>query len=161
MIIKPGDRVISIDPGLTTGIATWVLNGIEDTEQDKFTHKQFVQLLSAYKPTIIICESFEHTMKDNTDYSPVEFIGLVKWYIEATNCSAYWQTPGFGKGYFTNDKLKKLGLYRAARGHGMDALRHLLQWRMKHNLFDLTLLKDEDMYESDQAERKRPNIRIK
>ncbi len=146
MRLYQGLRVMGIDPGEDTGLATHTTgNFVKDifSWQDQYTHDQFLQQLNEYHPDIIVCESFDHRAKDNANYAPVEYIGMVKWYVERRDTILVFQTPSFGKAYFDNEKLKKLGLYVPGKDHvdQMMAVRHLLQFYMKNNAFDLRLLK--------------------
>lgn len=142
MKLTKESRIVGIDPGKTTGFAFYSPDSTEcGCQQSDYTHDAFLQVLNYFHPDFIVCESFVHTHRDAVDYTPVEYIGLVKWFVERRGIELIMQTPGYGKGYFTNEKLKKLGLYLAGKGHAMDAYRHLLQFRMQSGLFDLRLLK--------------------
>lgn len=139
-------RVMGIDPGVDIGLATHTTGTpVKDilSWQEQYTHDQFLQQLNEYHPDIIVCESFDHRAKDNTNYTPVEYIGLVKWYVERRYTTLVMQTPSFGKSYFDNEKLKKLGLYVPGKDHvdQMMAVRHMLQFYMRNNAFDLRLLR--------------------
>jgi hypothetical protein len=135
-------RMMSIDPGKTSGFAFYTPYPLEwKCQQQKYTLDAFLQVINDFCPDVIVCESFVHTHRDAVDYTPVKFIGLVEWYVERRDILLVLQTPGYGKGYFTNEKLKKLGLYVPGKGHAMDAYRHLLQFRMQSGLLDLGILK--------------------
>ncbi len=139
---KSFGTVLAIDPGKTTGMCVWqAIDGQFLSWERQYSHVGFVDELNRFWPEVIVCESFVHTNRDNVDYTPVEFIGLVKWFIERSAAQLIEQTSSYGKGYFTNDKLKKLNLYKAGKGHAMDATRHLLQYLMTKNALDLNLLK--------------------
>ena len=137
---------MSIDPGVDVGMGVYRLGAnILNMRawQDQYTHDKFIGMLNEYHPDVIVCESFDHRAKDNANYTPVEYIGLVKWYVERRPTELVFQTPSFGKSYFDNIKLKKLGLYVPGEDHvdEMMAVRHMLQFLMKNDLFDLRLLK--------------------
>ena len=136
-------RMLAIDPGATTGFALFdQQEPIRSHSWEKTcTHDELVQELVDAWPNIIVCESFVHTHKTGIDYTPVEYIGLIKWFASRRDVIYIEQTPSYGKGFFDNDKLKKLGVYVAGLPHSMDALRHLYQFMTKHGLFDLRLLK--------------------
>jgi hypothetical protein len=146
MKLLPNLRVMAIDPGVDTGLARYLIGQPVDciqSWQNVFTHNEFYDELFDYKPDIIVCESFDHRAKDNVNYVPVELIGLVKMYVERSGCELKFQTPSYGKSYFTAEKLKKLGLYVAGKDHvdEMMAVRHMLMFLMDNNQFDLRLLK--------------------
>lgn len=138
--LSPTARILALDPGKTTGFALWQPSSVQ-CWQAVLTHDEFIQSLNEIWPDIIVCESFVHTHRDAVDYTPVEFISLTKWFVERKPVDLVFQTPSFGKGYFNDEKLKKLGIYKRGAGHAMDALRHLFQFRMQHKLLDLSLLK--------------------
>lgn len=141
-MIDPTSRILSIDPGLTCGFASWTSNFDERSAWEaKLTHDQFIDALNEFLPDIIICESFVHTQRTNVDYTPVEFIGLTKWFASRRNVALEFQTPAYGKAFFDNDKLKHMRIYLPGKPHAMDALRHLLQFKVKHGEFDMRLLK--------------------
>jgi hypothetical protein len=138
-------RILAIDPGKDCGFA-WIKPDegfYPQSFQITGTHDQFLQLMHEYYPDIIVYEQWKHTHRDGTDYTAIEFIGLIKWYVERRNVILIPQTNSYGKGYFDNAKLKKLGLFVPGKDHEdqMDALRHLLQFLMHYDMFDLGLLK--------------------
>lgn len=136
-------RILALDPGVTTGFALYDQHDpmAGRAWQKACKHSEYMDELNEVWPNIIICESFVHTHRTGTDYTPVEFIGLTKWFCERRDIILIEQTPAYGKAFFDNDKLKKLGVYVGGMPHSMDALRHLYQFMMKHGLFDLRLLR--------------------
>ena len=146
MKLLPKLRVLSNDPGVDLGFATYTTGdeiGTIKSWQGQYTHDGYIQILNEYHPDIIVCESFDHRAKDNANYAPVEFIGLVKWYVERRNTHLFFQTPSYGKSYFDKEKLEKLGLYVPGKDHvdQMMAVRHMLMFLMKNESFDIRLLK--------------------
>lgn len=154
MNVEPYMRIIAIDPGEDCGFALWspMYNtcNVESNQlnikawQTHPTQDEFLQTINECHPDIIVCESFDHRQKDNKNYSPLKRIGLVEWYVERRGIELVFQTPSFAKaGFFDNVKLKKLGLYQPGDRNedAMVALKHLLQFRLIHGLFDLNLLK--------------------
>lgn len=136
---------MAIDPGKDCGIA-WLKPSdgfYPQAMQITGTHDQLLQILVDYHPDIIVYEQWKHTHRDGTDYTAIEFIGMIKWYAERRHVTLVPQTNSYGKAYFDNVKLKKLKLFVPGKDHQdeMDALRHLLQFLMSHNMFDLNLLK--------------------
>lgn len=142
LAVTHDSRIMAIDPGETCGFAT---NGPEILDrqsfQQKCTHDEFLQILLDFYPDIVVIEQFDYTHRDKANLVAVEFIGLAKWFVERRKLPIVLQTKSYGKGYFTNEKLKKLGIYKTNHVHAMDATRHLLQFQMANNLFDLRLLK--------------------
>jgi len=98
----------------------------------------------------IICESFEFRKEDAQnreyiDYSTGEFVGVVKLYCQSTDTPHYMQTASEGKGFWDDDKLKRVGLWipGKAERHVRDATRHWLHhvtFRQANNYY-LEMLK--------------------
>lgn len=152
-------RILAIDPGTTTGfstnefdqrgvldrysLCTWQRNFFEETHN----RPHWAMHYSLYKidPDIIVCESFHFRQAQlglNTD--PAELIGVIKYFCQCTSVQLVMQNPSEKSktGFWSDKKLKHLGLYVPSLPHGMDALRHRLHYEMKNNMFDLRLLKD-------------------
>lgn len=146
--------VLAIDPGVTTGLASnihvpllipvrplaWQFSS---TEHDS-PHWEFLETLENYDPDVIVCERFDFRQaKLGVDYTAVEYIGLVKLHCEINNVPIIWQGQDAKskKSFWTDDKLKQLGLYIPGQPHAMDAQKHLLKYQLDHGQFDLNLLK--------------------
>jgi len=143
-------RLMSIDPGENSGFAAHMvgdpIKGMLSWH-GFYSHDQFFNQLAMMNPDVIICESFDHRAKDNINYTPIEYIGLVilyveRRYVERRPVELVFQTPSFGKS-FGIDRLKKLGLYIAGADNTdqMMALRHMLQFLISQEAFDFGLLK--------------------
>lgn len=147
MKLSSGLRVLSYDPGVDSGLAQYVTGDPINSMihwQNQYTHYQLYCVLTDYEPDIIVCESFDHRAKDNANYKPVEFIGIVRMYVELwKDTKLFMQTPSYGKSYFDSIKLKKLGLYVPGKDHEdeMMAVKHMLMFLMANDAFDLRLLK--------------------
>lgn len=131
-------RILSIDPGVTTGYALGV------KENDKFylayderifNHNDFWQFLTklhSHGGMHTICEDFEFRQgkqKDGLNLYPVELIGILRLFCSNDRWSPLWmQKAAQGKGYYDDSKLRGLGVYRKGFEHGRDAARHLLHW---------------------------------
>jgi hypothetical protein len=77
------------------------------------------------------CESFDfrrdERFRDKIDYTPAQVIGAVRaWDLEWSWVDITLQGAGQGKGFWTDDKLKRAGVYKPGQKHAMDALRHML-----------------------------------
>ncbi len=119
-------KVLALDPGITTGIAT--LNSSDDVHADqvKCGHRAFYDFLVGYNPDLIVFERFVYQRRDKVELWPVEVIGIIRLYTEQFEVPLFAQTPSQAKNLWTDDKLKKLELWQPSLGHGMDAVRHLL-----------------------------------
>src|SRR5688500_9687577 len=93
--------------------------------------EQLTRELEQVDPLNIICESFEYRpYQSSPSISLVsrDLIGVVQLFGKEQNIPVFMQTASQGKGYYTNEKLKELGLYVRGQDHARDATRHLLYW---------------------------------
>jgi hypothetical protein len=136
---------IALDPGGTTGVAI-----VKEPEHlwhvtvDELTgdhHRKLFQLLHTSAPSFVICESFENRGMSNTSIVSMEYIGIVKLYLQQSGASGIWQSASTGKAFWTGAKLKEYGLYVAGLRHARDAIRHYAAWRTFTNQ-DRSLLEE-------------------
>jgi hypothetical protein len=134
-------KIIAVDPGVMTGYCYAYL---ENDEKDVLRYvpfemtdevDQFWDRLAQIQPRFIVMEDFEFRMGQRykgagLNMFPMELIGVARLYeMKAPHqCSIFLQKPSYGKQYYTDMTLRKLGLYKRGIPHGMDASRHLLQW---------------------------------
>lgn len=130
-------KVIAIDPGVTTGIATGIIKLGEAMEvasmQEKMEVEDMWHFLNDQQPDVIVYETFEYrnrARKGLVLFSR-ELIGVIRLFgrlhpatVQLHDQSAY---EGVG-GYFTDKQLKEGNVYKPGNPHAMDATRHLLQW---------------------------------
>jgi hypothetical protein len=100
--------IIAFDPGGTTGWATWQQDNVSIWNEPRWSrgqlgpeehHEELDQLIG-----------LQHTMERH---------GRVR-YVE--------QTASMGKGFVTDEVIKKLDLWYPGYKHAMDATRHLLYY---------------------------------
>lgn len=147
-------RAIAIDPGGTTGICTvrddvpgqprerdWHQYQIDTSDH----HRQLFHMLMAYEPDLVIIEDFvfmqwKQWERNNIIYKPLEYVGVVELWCQLRKASDkpdvefFRQQPSEAVGksaFWSNDKLKKVGLYKAGLPHAMDATQHMLTRLMK------------------------------
>ena len=134
-------RIIAIDPGVTTGICTARLKAdylFVTPNQVKATLAQMYTILNDFigvgsTQTHVIYEDFEYRnqARAGLDLTPVKIIGVIQLIQECNRTGStifYRQTAAMGKAYYSDDKLKELGIYKKGVPHGMDATRHLMHW---------------------------------
>ena len=142
-------KVLAFDPGGTTGIAFLNWKSTENYKVQSSElgpqehHVELWNLLHRMKPEAIVCESFDYRVKSSKgtkmpgiNLISRNYIGIIELYCELNDVPLYMQSPSQGgggykhSGFWKNDKLKKLDLYKAPEGrqHMADALRHLLYW---------------------------------
>lgn len=135
-------NIIALDPGTTTGAVFW--NGtVYETKQLSTGLDAVWFYIKGKRPDIIVCESFLYQSgRNKVVLDPVEVIGVVKLYCLQEACKLVMQTPAMGKKFWTDDKIKKLRLWKEGQKHAMDAMRHLLHYRafqLGHNDLFLAL----------------------
>ena len=140
--------IMSFDPGRTTGLAVY-----EEDPTPNYTLMELKGLHTVWKalftggPTQIVYESFLYQRRTKVDLTPVEVIGIIKLYAETYEVPIVSQTPATGKRFWTDSKIKKVGLWQSGAPHAMDALRHMLYYQA-FNLMDkskLEALKDDTL----------------
>lgn len=152
--------IIAIDPGGTTGIAIWNGRHFEfDEFGGSVPHWTLWDMLSSRYTTMpgnqalqIVCEDFDWRLEEadraeredgtsaetkkrtKIDYTAAELVGVVKLFAQSHDASLTLQKAALAKGGFFgtehNDKIKRLSLWRPGMRHAMDALRHLLYYRV-------------------------------
>lgn len=128
-------RLLSIDPGGTTGLCIAYKHATDTIRvmpwQERITHGGLFELLAASDLTDVVYETFEYRRgtRGNVNLEAKELIGVIKlWQQTNTHVNVYAQSPMTGKAFYSNDMLKKHGVYLRGRVHAMDATRHALHW---------------------------------
>lgn len=126
-------KIMAFDPGATTGVAiykdgdSWVSTSYRTFELTGLL--PVWDQLHTTRPDRIVCESFLYQRRDKVVLRPVEVIGVIRLYSILESVPMIEQTPAHGKRFWTDDKIKKVGLWATGQTHGMDALRHLLYYQ--------------------------------
>jgi hypothetical protein len=93
---------------------------------------------------VVVCEDYiitQRTIKLSRQNMSLESIGVLRWLCSAWMIRFVLQTPSEGKGFGTDEKLKRLGWYRPTPGgHANDATRHLLTFLAKERQLPAGLL---------------------
>jgi hypothetical protein len=151
--------IIALDPGNTTGVA-WQYAGRTDYGTDEAPHCSSeiglrallggLGTIVAEAPPVdtsstmarmvpagvtVIYETFDfrhdESFRDKIDYTPAEVIGALRcWALDRYNITLVKQNAATGKGFWTDEKVRKLGLWVPGRRHAMDAMRHLLRYQV-------------------------------
>jgi len=139
--------ILAIDPGVTSGLC----HGKLDTKAGKLSLRVDQQRLTVggvYDLILseipdkfegnfhLIYEDFQYrnVARAGLELFPVKVIGVIELSYERfvvdglDHVHFYKQSAATGKGFYRDDKLKKLGVYAVGKDHGRDATRHLLQW---------------------------------
>jgi hypothetical protein len=144
-------RIVSLDPGGTTGVCeyessgrgesfnAWQLEGAEH-------HATLYNYLVAHNPDLILCEDFIYEIRNKNKYAAAaivlvsrDYIGVTKLYGQLHQKTVLMRPPGQGFTFWSEAKIKKLGLWKTNAPHAMDATRHLLD-HLVHNLSRRDLL---------------------
>ena len=125
--------ILALDPGVTTGWATFQKPNRRDGYRSGQTKGPIWVLLEsglmvpqAEEKFVVIYETFTFRQIPKADLTPVEVIGVIKEWARQKEVPLVPQSPAEGKGFFSDDKLKVLQLYRPGHPHANDAMRHLL-----------------------------------
>lgn len=133
-------RVLSVDPGIATGFAVAYerFNSGPDItvhyNQRTMSVPEYFDLLYKVAPKAIVIEDFEYrrgNAKDSLVLYSVELIGVTKLYCSKEDVPLYIQkasVQGKNSAYFSDDRLKEMGLYIPGLQHGRSAVKHLLHW---------------------------------
>lgn len=134
-------RIVSLDPGGTTGWAAFTRSQNDDVTEGEWWRSQLegehhgglYDALESFAPEVVIYERFMYQRREldkgvSLSLASVEYIGVIKLWHErhCETVDLVCQTPHQAKVLWTDDKLKKLGLYTPNAPHANDATRHLL-----------------------------------
>lgn len=147
-------RILSFDPGGTTGWAYHDLYQGELTGGPKIEggqigpddhHAELWELIYRRNPDLIIYEQFDYRLKKDKQTGlevpgivlvSKEYIGIIKlWHQKMPKCKIHAQSSSYGgaggksqKAFWTDEKLKVIGVYVPGCPHENDAKRHLLMY---------------------------------
>jgi len=125
--------IIAVDPGGTTGLATYSREvGLRTMQGPPYDIIKWVDdSIGVGAIGLIICESFtigQGTLKKSREGSntAIETIGVIRWLAYRAGVGFRLQSPAEAKGFSTNLKLRAVGWYDGIPEHARDAARHLL-----------------------------------
>ncbi len=130
-------KVISLDPGITTGYAIGHIDaGVMYVRagQEVWSHYELWNQLHLAEPNAMVCESFEYRNQSRKGLVlfSLELIGIVNLFCSPSyrnpSVGLFMQSAAKGKSYYSNNHLQQADVYTRGIPHGMDALRHLLHW---------------------------------
>lgn len=121
--------LLAIDPGRTVGWAFCYHGIVYDTQQTPL--EEIWRTLEAAKASEdiekLIYESWTQRSRF-VDLSAIEAIGVIKEWARQNDVTTQGQTSSQGKHFWTDNKLKQVGLLREPKTtwrHANDAMRHL------------------------------------
>jgi hypothetical protein len=134
-------RIIALDPGGTTGWATYSAVKIPGLDMLRYEswhcghlgpskhHAALNQLLGMQhvQDYTIVCERFTDRVTEHAvDLAAREYIGIVEAFCQEREVPLVMQMSSTAKVFTKDTNLKKLGLWSPGWKHAMDARRHLL-----------------------------------
>jgi hypothetical protein len=135
-------RIVALDPGGTTGWATWTDGPQEEWSWGQIGpqehHKELNDFLGLQQTQdfILVCETFDFRQHDNNrtkvNLISREYIGVAKLFAaERMSTPVVLQTPAQAKTFVTDEKLKAMDLWVPGKVHARDALRHLITYMVR------------------------------
>ena len=126
-------KMMAFDPGFTTGV---VIYNDQPSPGASFYYPYQIQdltplwdTLHTEQPDQIVYESFYYQRREKVDLRPVEAIGVIRLYCKLNNIIPVAQSAAHGKAFWTDEKIKKIGLWEPGLKHAMDAMRHMLYYQ--------------------------------
>jgi len=133
--------ILAIDPGVTTGWCWGNLyeHSLEISPQQSEMTTQDIEILllnamhSSPKNLHVVYEDFQfrNASRSGLNLYPAKLQGVIELVSEKNpQVPFYVQQPSVqgDKAYFSNDRLKELGIYKRGTEHGRSAEKHLLHW---------------------------------
>lgn len=132
--------VVAVDPGGTTGLATYREGGLPFVSDGSvFASSQVDRRLDVPDalaamalhgcPMVVVVERFiinAATARKSAQPDALLVCGALEYMSHRNGWTFILQKPADAKTFSTDDKLKSLGWYRPGMGHANDAARHLL-----------------------------------
>lgn len=140
------DRIMTIDPGPSTGLATWSPRTDPmpfSTTLPRIEAEDFIA--ERIKPdgtgaTLVIIESFIISMatakKSRAGSESIEMIGMTRYLCRIAGIPLIESRPADVMRFATDDKLRRIGWYVTGPDHARDALRHLLTFAAETSIID-------------------------
>lgn len=131
-------RVLALDPGGTTGWASYSLDddpatqGVFDCGQigPEEHHLELYNFLGSQQARdfTIVCERFEYrnTSRAGLVLDSKEYIGVTRLFSQERNVPVVFQNASQAKGFVKDIHIKRFGLWHHGWKHAMDGYRHLL-----------------------------------
>jgi hypothetical protein len=121
---------VAFDPGGTTGVAIydsgdrrWERYQLDEDQH----HVALWEDLNALRPDVVICESFEYRPRlPKAILISRNYIGIIELWCKLWEKPLHLQTAATGKGFWKDEKIRKLRLWKPGMPHANDATRHLL-----------------------------------
>ena len=125
----PPERVLTLDPGDTTGWAMLEHGSLAHSGQVAGTTARITELFDLYAPTLVIFEEFvlypwKSAQQSFSNLPTARLIGAIELLAEQRRIPVLGQGANLAKGVIDDQKLKNLFLYQSGKRHANDAIRH-------------------------------------
>jgi hypothetical protein len=133
---------IALDPGETTGVAIWdgQLEHVElfqiETKEVGQAHDDLLAIMLHFKPDHLRVEEYRvySWMADSHSWAVLhtpQLIGAIRVLARKCQIPLDFKMAQHAKAMWTDDNLKRVGLYNPGLKHARDAERHLLYYMAK------------------------------
>ena len=134
---KPPELLLAIDPGETTGYATFVKGKYFHSGIIQFSATYDWQLLFATTPDIVVCEEYriyggQRLAHTGSKVETVRIIGVIEYMCRQYYIPIHMQMASSHKNFCTDDKLKEWNFYKGINKHARDAIRIGCYWLLFH-----------------------------
>lgn len=135
--------LLAFDPGETTGWTAMTVDasrqifidaqGQLDTWPMEVGLPNVERVFEAFEPNFVVYEAYhvyawrlqEHTF---SEVPTIQLIGMIKTISLQRSINFGEQTAQTGKAFFTDDRLKRMGIFFEGQKHARDSLRHACQF---------------------------------
>ena len=135
--------VLAVDPGKTSGWASWVNDELQVGESPFLEMGNLAMQWLHQNDGIIVAESFiinAATVRKSQAPWSLEVIGVLRYVCVRRGLPLVLQTPADAKRFTSDDVLKRLGWYTPGKGHANDTARHLVLYLARSRDLDLSVL---------------------
>jgi hypothetical protein len=136
-----GGRILSIDPGGTTGFARWhdgnvMMHQVEDPLEAMSFVDNWLKW-DRVEPREVVCEDFiPRPGARSWQPDALHIIGVVRYLCWKEGVTSIL-VPAANKTFATDTRLKAMDMYRGDLPHANDAARHLLKRLVRRKLVNL------------------------
>lgn len=134
-------HILCLDPGETTGWALFFTGnllacGQEATGRNPALMAEFIKEMDCqYGIPLIVYEEYRvrgNKFKEHvgSEVVTIQHIGAIKVAAEMLDIPLVKQSAGMAKGFATDNKLRRWGLYQTNQRHANDAIRHGVYWHL-------------------------------
>lgn len=124
-------RVLAVDPGLRSGMATWYDGAWAAHTEDPMPCLDWADIqINDHGVDLVVCESYKVTMetaKKSQQLWSLELIGALRWMCHASRTKFELQAPSAAKNFVPDARLRQMEMWTPGKeDHARDATRHLI-----------------------------------